>query len=59
MRTYSLNELLILTRRELFDLHTRIVAHMATLPEASADLATAWFNLRLIRSVLTRHGPAP
>jgi len=59
MRTFSLTELLYLTRRELLDLHTRIVAHMASLPEASADRATAWFNLRLIRSVLTRHGPAP
>jgi hypothetical protein len=52
MRAYSLNELFRLTRNELFELHAEIVRELDDMPEDSAELATAFENLRLIRRAL-------
>jgi hypothetical protein len=59
MRAYTLNELMILTRAELFALHRRIVDALAQLPEGSPERLTAVANLRGIRRVLTRRDFAP
>lgn len=57
MRAYSLSELFNLTRRELFDLHARIVADLPTLADYERD--TALVNLRRIRRVLSHPRFAP
>ena len=57
MRAYSLSELLNLTRSELFALHAKIAAELATLPETDREVALD--NLRKLRRVLTRVRPGP
>ncbi len=57
MRAYSLSELSLMTRNELFALHARIVAGLPALPEA--ERAVALDNLRCIRRVLAQAKPAP
>jgi hypothetical protein len=57
MRTYSRDELFRLTRAELFALHARIVAELATLRDA--DRAVGLGNLRNIRSALALPRNAP
>jgi hypothetical protein len=57
MRAYSLNELFNLTRAELFGLHALIVAELRTLCESDHEVALD--NLRKLRRVLARKGPAP
>jgi hypothetical protein len=52
MRAYTLNELMSLTRAELFALHQRIANALGQLPEGSPERLTALANLRLIRRVL-------
>jgi hypothetical protein len=59
MRAYTLNELMSLTRAELFALHRRIVDALALLPAASPERLTALENLRCIRRVLARPHAAP
>ncbi|MGA8757445.1 MAG: hypothetical protein WB611_14160 [Stellaceae bacterium] len=59
MRAYTLNELMILTRAELFALHRRIVDALALLPETSPERLTALENLRCIRRVLARPNAVP
>ena len=49
MRAYNLNELMSLTRAELFALHRRIVDALAQLPEASPERLIALANLHAIR----------
>jgi hypothetical protein len=57
MRAYSLNELFRLTRSQLFYLHARIVAELATLPDT--DRAVALETLRNIRRTLALPRNAP
>jgi hypothetical protein len=57
MRTYSLSELFTLTRRELFALHAKIVADLASLPQAKREVA--FDNLRKLRRVLAHPRNAP
>jgi hypothetical protein len=59
MRTYSLSELMSLTRAELFALHRQIVTDLALLPEGSPERLTALATLRYIRRVLARREFAP
>ena len=59
MRAYTLNELMSLTRAELFALHRRIVDALALMPEASQERLTALENLRWIRRVLARPDAVP
>jgi hypothetical protein len=59
MRVFSLNELMFLTRAQLFDLHAQIVALLAELPEGSPDYLSALLNLRNIRRVLAQPRWAP
>jgi hypothetical protein len=59
MRVLTINELMRLTRIELCDLATRITAELATLPEGSAERATAHVNLRNIRLVFGRRDLTP
>jgi hypothetical protein len=59
MRTYSLTELMNLTRAELFALHRQIVDAIAALPEGSPERLTALTTLRYIRRVLARREFAP
>jgi hypothetical protein len=54
MRAYTLNELMTLSRTELFALHRRIVDALAQLPEDSPERLIALANLRNIRRVLAR-----
>ena len=54
MRAYTLSELMILTRAELFALHRRIVDAIAQLPEGSPGRLIALANLRDIRRILMR-----
>jgi len=54
MRAYTWNELMILTRAELFALHRRIVDALAQLPEGSPERLVALGNLRDIWRVLAR-----
>jgi hypothetical protein len=49
MRAYTLNELMSLTRTELFALHRRIVTDLAMLPADSPERLAALANLRCIR----------
>jgi hypothetical protein len=57
MRAYSLSELFTLTRAELFALHAKIVADLASLPEAERDVA--FDTLRKLRRVLSHPRNAP
>lgn len=59
MQTYTLNELMRLTRAELFALHQRIVTTLPQLPEPSPERSTALATLRDIRRVLARPSHAP
>lgn len=59
MRAYTLNELMSLTRAELFALHRHIVDALAELPEASPERLTLLDNLRNIRRVLAGPTVAP
>lgn len=59
MRAYTLNELMILTRAELFALHRRIVDALALLPEDSPERLIALGNLRNIRQLLASVDPSP
>jgi hypothetical protein len=59
MRAYTLNELMTLTRAELFALHRHIVSAIALMPEASPERLTALENLRSIRRVLARPNASP
>lgn len=59
MRVYSLNELMVLTRAQLFELHRQIVTELATLPEGSEEYQDALINLRNIRRALARHEYVP
>ena len=59
MRAYTLNELMNLTRAELFALHRRIVDALMLLPEGSPERSTALANLRYIRRVLARPNLSP
>jgi hypothetical protein len=57
MRDYSLSELFCLTRAELFALHARIVAELASMPETGR--AVALDNLRNIRRILAKNNCSP
>ena len=57
MRAYTLNELMILTRAELFALNRRIVDALALLPENCPERLIALANMRAIRQVLARPEP--
>jgi hypothetical protein len=59
MRAYTLNELMFLTRVELFGLYRRIVDALALLPEGSPEQLIALGNLRNIRQVLAQPRLAP
>ena len=59
MRAYSLNELMILTRTELFALHRKITDALALLPDGSPERLTTLATLRNIRRVLARREFAP
>lgn len=59
MRTYSLTELMNLTRAKLFALHRQIGDALALLPEGSPERLTAHANLLNIRRVLARREFAP
>jgi hypothetical protein len=59
MRAYTLNELMSLTRTELFALYRRIVSALALLPQGSAERLIALANLRHIRRMLSRPNAAP
>ena len=57
MRTYSLNELFRLTRRELLTLRAKIAAELSDL--CGPERLVALENLRLLRIVLAHPRPAP
>jgi hypothetical protein len=59
MRAYTLNELMTLTRAELFALHRQIVSGLALLPAGSPERLTALANLHYIRQALARPDGAP
>jgi hypothetical protein len=59
MRTYSLTELMNLTRAELFALHRQIVDAIALLPDGSPERPAALATLRYIRRVIARCEFAP
>ena len=59
MRAYTMNELMILRRAELFALHRRIVDALPQLPEGSPERLIALANLREIRRLVARHRFAP
>lgn len=59
MRTYSLTELMNLTRAELFGLHRQIVDAIALLPDGSPERLAALGTLRNIRRVIARCEFAP
>jgi hypothetical protein len=59
MRTYSLTELMNLSRAELFALHRSIVDALALLPEGSPERLAALATLRNIRRVMARGEFAP
>ena len=59
MRVFTLNELMILTRAQLFALHSEIAALLYDLPEGSEEYLTVLTNLRNIRCVLARRQHAP
>jgi len=59
MQAYTLNELMSLTRAELFALHQRIVAALPQLPEPSPERSAALATLRGIRRVLAQPSHAP
>jgi hypothetical protein len=59
MRVWTLNELLRLTRAELFALHRQIADALAALPEGSPERPIGLATLRDIRRVLARLEFAP
>ena len=59
MRTYSLTELMSLTRAKLFALHRQIMDAVALLSEGSPERFAALATLRNIRRVLVRREFAP
>ena len=59
MQVLTINELMRLTRIELLGLATRMTTALASLPEGSAERATAHINLLNIRFVLARRDYSP
>jgi hypothetical protein len=59
MRTYSLTELMNLTRAELFALHRQIADAIAQLPDGSPERSAALASLRNIRRIIVRCEFAP
>ena len=59
MRVYFLNELIRLTRRELFELYAKILLELNALPFDHPEREIAFENLRLIRCMLARQAPTP
>lgn len=59
MRVLTLNELMRLTRTELFTLTARMTTALSEFPEGSYEYATAYINLRNIRGVLARRDFSP
>jgi hypothetical protein len=59
MRAYSLNELMVLTRAELFALHRQIADALALMPEDSPERPASFTTLWNIRRVLARCEFAP
>jgi len=59
MRTYTLTELMNLTRAELFALHRQITDALALLPEGSPERLAALATLQNIHRALARPGLAP
>jgi hypothetical protein len=59
MRVLTIYELLRMTRIELCGLFTQITNELATIPEGSPERDNTLTNLRNIRWVLARRGPAP
>jgi hypothetical protein len=59
MRVLTINELMRLTRIELYDLLTRITTTLADFPEGSAERGAALINLANIRRVLARRDFSP
>lgn len=59
MRSYSMIELFHLTRRELFALHTEFQTELLQHAEGSTEHTEVVRNIRTIRLVLARRGPAP
>jgi hypothetical protein len=58
MRVLTILELMQMTRIELCDLAARITNALPNFSEVSEDYATARINLRNIRRLLARRGPA-
>jgi hypothetical protein len=59
MRAYTLNELMSLTRAELFALHRHMVHALMQLPEGSPERLIALANLRTIQRALARPNLSP
>ncbi len=59
MRVISLNELLTLTRSQLFALHTQMLAVLADQPEGSAEHEFILGTLRNVRAALAKKPPSP
>ena len=59
MRVISLPELSILTRAQLFALHTQMLAVLADQTEGSVEYQFILGTLRNIRAALARKAPAP
>jgi hypothetical protein len=59
MRSYSLTELLNLTRAELCSLHGEIVTRLAGLPDDAAERPALLAALRDIRRVMATALPSP
>jgi hypothetical protein len=59
MRVLTLNELMRLTRIELFALAAQITNALAEIPEDSTERLNALINLRNIRSIVARRDFSP
>ncbi len=59
MRVLTINELMRITRIELCAPYTQIAGELSAFPEGSPDRDNALINLRIIRWVVARRGPAP
>jgi hypothetical protein len=59
MRTYSLTELMILTRAELFALQRQIADAIVALPDSSPERLTALSTLQYVRRILARREFVP
>ena len=59
MRVLTINELMRMTRTELFNLAARIAAELPTYREGSPQRTTAMINLNTIHFALARRGPSP